>query len=176
MASISVQDSDNEEVNKELEITPQEESVIQQPEQYSKPPRRGPSKMVVLLVILILGALAAGLVFVLNDRNHLKKEVSKLSQSQVSAVDEAKQLSNDVGKLIELPSDETPTIATVVDAAKVKTQAFFTNAQNGDKVLLYSKSGKAILYRPTTNKIVEVAPINIGSNQTPVDTTATKKK
>ncbi len=176
MANISVQDSDNEETTNELEAATQEEAVTQQPEEYSKPPRRGPSKLIVLLVILILGALAAGLLFVLNDRNHLKKEVSKLSQSQVSAVDEAKQLSTAVGKLIELPVDETPTIATVVDAAKVKTQPFFTNAQNGDKVLLYSKSSKAILYRQSTNKIIEVAPINIGNNQTPVDTTTTKEK
>ena len=62
--------------------------------------------------------------------------------------------------LIELP-DEEPTLATVSDVEKLKDQAFFANAQNGDKVLIFQKAEKAILYRPSTNKIIEVGPITI---------------
>ena len=177
MANISVQDTDNEEVTHEQEAVPQEAVVAQEPEIYSKPLRKGPGKLVVLLTVLIVGVLAGGLIIVMNDRSHLKNEVNKLSQpqqvdpnaeakQQVDPNAEAKQLSTDVGKLIDIQTDETPTIATVIDATKVKGQAFFANAQNGDKVLLYSKVGKAVLYRPSTNKIIEIAPINIGSNQT----------
>ena len=51
-------------------------------------------------------------------------------------------------------------MATVSDPEKLKDQPFFAKAQKGDKVLIYSNSQKAILYSPTEDKIVEVAPIN----------------
>lgn len=69
----------------------------------------------------------------------------------------------EVGKLMVLPTDETPTFATVSDPEKLKDQPFFANAEKGDKVLVYSSSRKAILYRPSLNKIIEVAPINLGT-------------
>ncbi len=62
-----------------------------------------------------------------------------------------------------LPQDEQPTIATVTDLAKLQGQPFFANAQVGDKVLIYSRAGKVILYRPGENKIIELAPINIST-------------
>ena len=73
-----------------------------------------------------------------------------------------------VGKLITLPSDEKPTVATVTDASKVKDQQFFRSAENGDIVLIYTKAQKAILFRPGKNIIVEVGAVNI--NNQPVQT------
>ncbi len=174
MANIDIQESDienNEQPVDTIEDTPEVPEQVIAPAQL----RRGPGKVVLLIIFVLIISLVTGLVLVLKDRNHLKNEVSKLSQSQPSATDDAKQLNSEVGKLIELPTDETPTVATVVDASKVKSQAFFANAQNGDRVLLYSKSSKAILYRPSTKKIIEVAPINIGANQTQTGTTTNKK-
>ncbi|MFA6131442.1 MAG: hypothetical protein WC702_00010 [Patescibacteria group bacterium] len=95
---------------------------------------------------------------------------------QQEAVQEVADLVETVGKLIVLPADETPTVATVSDIEKLKDQEFFKNAQVGDKVLLYTKAKRAILYSPTSGKIVEVAPINIGENtgatnvETPAET------
>lgn len=70
-----------------------------------------------------------------------------------------------LGKLIELPEGETPTIATISDLTKLKDQAFFSQAQNGDILFAYTTAMKAILYRPSTNKIINVAPININQPQ-----------
>ncbi|MGC9968943.1 MAG: hypothetical protein ABSC29_04430 [Minisyncoccia bacterium] len=68
-----------------------------------------------------------------------------------------------VEQLIVLPQGETPTVATVVDPNVLKGQAFFANAVKGDLVLIYAGAKKAILYDPSMNKIVEVAPITIGN-------------
>ena len=81
---------------------------------------------------------------------------------QKAAAAEIQKLVATVGQLILLPS-ETPTVATVVDPAQLKDQAFFANATKGDKLLIYTNAKKAILYDPVQNKIIEVAPINIGN-------------
>lgn len=116
----------------------------------------------VLIGLLIIAVLAAGYLFM---------EVSKLKQDpQAAARKEAEQLVAVVGKLIVLPKDEIPTVATVSDPTKLADQAFFTKAKVGDKVLLYASARKAYLYDPKANKILEVAPINLGEGS---DTTST---
>ncbi|MBP9822371.1 MAG: hypothetical protein KBC81_02945 [Candidatus Pacebacteria bacterium] len=67
-----------------------------------------------------------------------------------------------LGQLIVLPTNEQPTIATVADPSKLKDQPFFASAKTGDRVFIYTNAKKAILYDETANKIIEVAPINIG--------------
>jgi hypothetical protein len=64
-----------------------------------------------------------------------------------------------VGKLMLLPENEQPAIATVTDLNPLSGQAFFANASIGDVVLMYKGARKAILYSPQKNKIIEVAPI-----------------
>jgi hypothetical protein len=82
---------------------------------------------------------------------------------QAEAKKEAALVIAAVGKIMILPPNEIPTIATVSDPNALKDQAFFNNAQKGDKVLIYSQSKKAILYSPSMNKIIDVAPLNIGA-------------
>lgn len=76
-----------------------------------------------------------------------------------------------VGKLMLLPTGETPTVATVTDKTKLNDQKFFKNSENGDKVLIYTLASKAILYRPKTNLIIEVASVTANDqNQLPLPT------
>jgi len=85
-----------------------------------------------------------------------------IEDSQAALQVEVNTLLENVGKLIVLPPDEKPVIATVADPTKLQGQPFFANAQIGDKVIIYPEARKAILYNPESNKIVEVAPLNIG--------------
>lgn len=73
---------------------------------------------------------------------------------------EVKSLVSKVGRLMILPTSETPTIATVSDPEALKDQTFFVDAKKGDKVLIYSNAKKAILYDPKADKIVNIAPLN----------------
>lgn len=72
---------------------------------------------------------------------------------------EVRALVADVGEHMLLPEGETPTLATVTDMHALEGQAFFKNAQEGDKVLMYMVSQKAIIYRPSIDRIIEVGPI-----------------
>lgn len=87
-----------------------------------------------------------------------QKTKELLQNPQQVTKDQTKKLLDTIGKLIELPKEE-PTIATVTDKNKLNSQSFFKNADNGDKVLIFMAAKKAILYRPSINKIIEVMPI-----------------
>jgi len=102
----------------------------------------------VLLVVVF-----AGVVFA---RNYLR------TRDQMVYNDPSK-LAAKIGQFLELPTDEPPTLATVKDVNKLRGQAFFKNAQDGDKVLIFTKSGKAVLYRPATQKVIEFTPINLSA-------------
>jgi hypothetical protein len=107
-----------------------------------------------LLVFAVISVVAAVYLY--------KQNVELRRNSQAVTESEIKDLIAKVGKLIILPSGEQPTIATVADPDKLKNQSFFANASKDDKVLIYTNARKAILYSPSQNKIIEVAPINIG--------------
>jgi hypothetical protein len=96
------------------------------------------------------------------------QQSTKLKQDPQKAAQESTQeLISKVSKLIVLPAGETPTVATVTDPEKLKKeQPFFANASVGDKVLIYTGARKAYMYNPSANKIVEVAPVNIGTPTT----------
>ena len=113
-----------------------------------------------------LPLVGVGLLFAVSlaGNAYLGRQVYMLSQDpQRMAQQEMITIVGEVGKLMVLPEGETPTIATVTDPEKLTGQAFFANASSGDKVLLYTNAKKAILYSPSQNKILEVAPINLGN-------------
>lgn len=107
------------------------------------------------LAVLVLGVLGSGLFAAYYYGLH------KNTASSSKADEEVAMLVTQVGKLIDLPEGEIPTVATVADKTKLESQNFFKKSENGDKVLIYTESGKAFLYRPSTKKIVDVTMINV---------------
>ena len=108
-----------------------------------------------ILLLLTLGASAA---YLLHTGVPKQSDPAHLSQSDIDS------LVSKVGALMLLPP-ETPTIATVTDLNALAGQTFFANAAVGDKVLMFPQAGRAILYDPTSNKIIEVAPITGGAGK-----------
>ncbi len=112
---------------------------------------------VVVPVIAVVAIIAAG---------YLYSQVRVLKQNpQAVAQKEVADLVAKVGKLVVLPEDESPTVATVSDPEALKDQAFFAKAVQGDKVLIYAEAKKAILYSVSLNKVIDVAPLNIGNTK-----------
>ena len=107
----------------------------------------------IVIILIAVVALALGGYFYYQVRL-LKTDPQTIAQK------EAVDLVSKVSKLYLLPVGEDPTVATVSDPEVLKSQSFFTQALKDDKVLIYTKAGKAILYRPDIDKIIETAPIS----------------
>ncbi len=127
-------------------------------------PKKGMSSKIAI-VIAVLAIAAAG---------YFYYQLYKMKQDpNAQARKEVAELVTKVSKLAVLPEGETPTVATVSDTEALKEQAFFKNAKQGDKVLIYAEAKKAFLYSVELNKILEVAPLNIGSQNSTTTTTKT---
>lgn len=121
---------------------------------------RALSAIIVLAVLLLVAVGIAGYFY-------YQYKYATPIQSQA---DDVASLTKILGEMMELPTGETPTLATVKDREKLADQPFFQKAENGDKVLIYTDSGRAILYRPSTGKIVDVTTVNV--NTPPPTTTS----
>ncbi|MEX1997852.1 MAG: hypothetical protein WEA04_04235 [Candidatus Andersenbacteria bacterium] len=114
----------------------------------------------IVLVAIILAAKSQ------QENKKLQEEVANLqqqAQQQGPNPEEVKQLVEEVGKLIVLPEGEDPTVATITDKERLQDVPFFSKAENEDKVLIYVNARKAFLYRPSTQKIIEVATLNLNT-------------
>jgi hypothetical protein len=118
--------------------------------------------IVVVLVVLVL--IGTAYYFF----SQYKKTQLLLNNPTLAAKEEVKKITDQVSKLMVLPTKEEPIVVTVLDKKKLKDQDFFKNAENGDKVIVYSVSKQAILYRPSINKIIQVAPLNLGDTNQPI--------
>lgn len=114
------------------------------------------------IIFLVIAVVAAGLAYYFYSQlARLKADPLKTSREEVHV------LVAQVSKLMVLPSDEEPTVATVSDPDLLKDEPFFAKAKAGDKVLIYTKNKRAILYDPVAKRILDVAPVNIGNSLTP---------
>lgn len=114
--------------------------------------------LVPVLVVLTFIFLGGGGYF------YLRTQTNSSNAPKNGTQEDVRQVVNEVGKLMELPTGEDPTVATVTDIAKLKDQPFFQKAKNGDKVLIYASAKKAILYNPSLRKIIDVSSINTATN------------
>lgn len=120
--------------------------------------------MVKVMTYLLVAAVAAGVVYFIAQK---RPSLIGLPKNGLEVQAETDALIAEVGKLYALPTDEKPTVATITDVDKLKDQPLFKNAKNGDKVLIYTTANKAILYRPSEKRIIEVGSVNIGNQVQP---------
>lgn len=107
-------------------------------------------RRVVALVILVLVILGGYIVY----QKYFHLTPAEKAQKELAAAVVA------VSKHIILPEGDQPVLATVTDAKTlIAQQAFFAGAVNGDELLLFPRSLKAVLYSPSRNIIVNTGPI-----------------
>jgi len=109
----------------------------------------------ILLILIALGGSGAGIYYYYQYQTLLRQ-----TNDPNSVV---KDLLVKVGKLIDLPTGEQPTVATVTNPDLIKNQPFFTKAKKGDRVILYPNARLAILFDEQANKIVNFGTLNVGA-------------
>jgi hypothetical protein len=114
------------------------------------------------VLLLVLAAAAIGTSFYLYQQNRSAVAQLKKLKAMTPAInpqEEDQKTMAQVNKLIELPA-ETPKIMTITNKDDYKDQPFLAKAENNDKLIIYTQAKKAILYRPSINKIVDVTFVN----------------
>lgn len=126
--------------------------------------------LIAVLSALILGVGGGFVVFLFTTKTpaiEAKKTISVPHPAPVSTTTAVAEIVKRVGKLMVLPVGEEPTVAMVSDVNTLKDQGFFKKAKNGDFVLMYQKSRRAVLYDALGDKILEVGPIVDTATSTP---------
>jgi competence protein ComGC len=114
-------------------------------------------KLIIIVIVAIIIALVPSIYF-------YSKYQSAVQNAGINKEQTANYVSN-LKKLIEIPADENPSsVATVTDVTKLTGEPFFASAKNGDVMFVFDRVNKAILYRPSENKIINVLPVNIAPN------------
>ncbi len=110
----------------------------------------GNRRRIAATVVLTLIMLGGYLIY----QKYFNLTPAEKAQKELAAAVEA------VSRHIILPQGDQPVLATVTDAKTlISQQAFFAGAVNGDQLLLFPGSLKAVLYSPSRNVIVNVGPI-----------------
>lgn len=132
------------------------------------PKRSAKTKILLGLIVVLLLVALAGIGFLLKKYNDTRQEVEKLStvqgQQELNKT-QTNQLLGEMRAIIVLPSGEDPVVATITDISQLKDKDFYKDAENGDRVVVFTNAKKAYIYRPSSKTI-----INVGAFQ--VDNTA----
>lgn len=123
--------------------------------------KTGSKNITKVIVAIVIVGLLGGIGYLAWQNNELRNNPKTSAQA---ASNKANDVKTKVGKLISVPGDETPTLATVTDKTKLKDQPFFKDAENGDTILIFPQAKKAIIYRESENKLINVGPIAITSD------------
>ncbi len=115
------------------------------------------SPRVIIWMVIFLALLGSSTFFL--------KQYYNMSQSKPTPT-LAQQIASKIQRIYPLPQNEQPTLAQVQQLGDLSQQPFFKNAQDGDNVLIYPKNKLAVLYRPSTNQVVNAGPaiINMSSS------------
>ncbi|MBI2415067.1 MAG: hypothetical protein HYV33_00200 [Candidatus Kerfeldbacteria bacterium] len=117
------------------------------------------SRLVIVILVVILVILAGSIWWFKAQYDQLQNQFTALEQSP--AIQQERAVSDVTAQLaahVVLPSNETPSVATVQDADTLKQDStFYADAKNGDYVVIYQT--KAYLYNPTLDRVVNIGPV-----------------
>lgn len=110
------------------------------------------NKLIVSLLLIILLLIISFTFYFFYKRNTIEYGFNnEMNKENIALLEKVKRL--------YLTPEEEPTIATVSDPELLREQSFFTLSEKGDKVFIFIKAGRAVLYRPSIDKIVEIVNV-----------------
>jgi hypothetical protein len=78
--------------------------------------------------------------------------------NSLPSVNELQSITSRLGNFVELPAEQ-PTIVTILSQQKLSNVVLAAKAKDGDKLIIYPVAKRIILYRPSTQKVVEMLGI-----------------
>lgn len=132
-----------------------------------QPKKKLNSSLKVAFLLLILGLIVS---ITFNIMQYRKLTDYKTSPQKLINEQESKLIEK-VKKLYQFPSyveniddkeitkQDTPTLAKVIDKDKLVEQAFFAKAENNDYILVFPNAKMALIYRESTNQIINSGPL-----------------
>lgn len=121
-----------------------------------------------LLIIIIIAVLSIAIFKKFNPT--VKTGEGQLTEKQI------KTLVIKVSKLINVP-EETPVIATIIKADQlIAEQKFYAGSKDGDYLMVFSKAQKAIIYRESEDKLINVGPIIVDQQATSTKSVTVENK
>lgn len=101
------------------------------------------------------------------------KGMQDTPEAQAAQAEEEKQaVLAQLGKLMVLPEGDPVLFKVSNEEVMRQQQAFFKDAKNDDVLLVFQQSGKAIIFRPAENMVVNAGPVNFDQNQSASSTPA----
>jgi hypothetical protein len=124
-----------------------------------------PTLFVILVVLVVFSDM---------QRRHAQVQLRDLSvqmhqQGNEANREQAAEIIRKVRTHMNIGDETEPTVATIVDVEKLRAQnAFYEKAENGD--FLVVTSTRAILYRASDDRILDVIPVQLDQAAAPLDT------
>jgi len=111
------------------------------------------NRKILSILIIIVIALLAFAVYKKFNAPVTSAEGAQLSEKEI------KSLVTKVSKLINIP-EETPVVATILKADQlIAEQKFYAGSKDGDYLMVFPTAQKAIIYRESEDKLINVGPI-----------------
>lgn len=108
----------------------------------------------IILVVLLLGL---GLVLI--NYLSLRYKVTLAKDPAKKQATEAKEITRQLRRLVVLPNNQQPKIATIINAevARKQNRQFYAHANDGDVVVIFGET--AYIYRPKLKRIINMGPV-----------------
>lgn len=117
-------------------------------------------KYIVLFLAIATGVAGAVIAIYAYNRVGITNSLNIpiIAESDRLTTKEIEALVEKMSQISVLPEDETPTVLTVSDLTKLHSNPFFQNAKLKDKIVIFKKAGRIVLYDPLAHKIVNMGP------------------
>jgi len=139
-------------------------------------PKPSKKKMLVTVVVIVLVALVVVLDIqrraAQTQLENLTVQLEQLQGNTQQNREVAQRIVRQVRRLITIPEDVEPTVATIVDIDTLRDRnPFYEKANNGDYLVVTAE--RAILYDADENIIIDVVPVQVQQAAAPTgDVTA----
>jgi hypothetical protein len=147
---------------KSIQSQPIPEETPAMPQTSKGSARMSPLGVALILIILVTAAILGAKQLWFSGEPQAMGQPQDISSTDGSATPESvRELISQVSRHIVVKQGEDPTVATIQDVEVLKRQnpVFYADAQNGDRLLIWSD--KAVLYSQSRDIILSVLPISL---------------